>query len=56
MYRKSGYLASASSADKTLHEPRRCRSVDNVLKVISVDNRKIVADEIIVEAVSHDLA
>ena len=49
-------LVLASIADMTLHKRRRCRSIDDVIKMISVNNRKIVADEIIVEAVSHDFA
>ena len=40
----------------TLHKRRRCRSIDDVVEMISVNDRKIVADEIIVEAVSHDFA
>lgn len=46
----------ASIADKTLHKRRRRRGIDDVLKMISVDNRKIIADEVVVEAVSHDFA
>ena len=46
----------ASIADKTLHKRRRRRGIDDVLKVISVDNRKIIANEVVVEAVSHDFA
>ena len=49
-------LFLASIADMTLHKRRRCRSVDGVIKMISVNDRKIVADEIIIEAVSHDFA
>lgn len=49
-------LPRASIADKTLHKRRRCRSIDDVLKVIGVDNRKIIADKIVIEAVSHDFA
>ena len=49
-------LVLASIADMTLHKRRRCRSINDVIKMISVNNRKIVADEIIVEAVSHDFA
>ena len=49
-------LLQVSIADKTLHKLRRCRSIDEVLKVISVSNGKIVADEIIFEAVGHDFA
>ena len=49
-------LLYASIADKTLNECCRCRSIDDVLKVISVDNREVVADEVIVKAVSHHFA
>ena len=38
----------------TLHKCRCCRSIDGVVKVISVNDGKIIADEIIVEAISHD--
>ena len=49
-------LPRASIADKTLHKRRRCWSIDDVLEVIGVDNRKIIADQIVIEAVSHDFA
>ena len=52
--RQSLFLASI--ADMTLHKRRRCRSIDDVVKMISINDRKIVADKIIVEAVSHDFA
>lgn len=40
----------------SLHKRRRCRGIDNVIKVICIHNWKIVADEICVEAVSHYFA
>ena len=49
-------LVLASIADMTLHKRRRCRSIDDVIKMISVNDRKIVTDEIIIEAVSRDFA
>lgn len=49
-------LHQPSIADKALHKRRCCRSIDDVRKVISVDNGKIVANEIIGEAVSLDFA
>ena len=49
-------LILASIADTTLHKRRRCRSIDDIIKMIGVNDRKIVADDIIVETVSHDFA
>lgn len=45
---------SPSIADTTLHKRRCCRSIDGVIQVIRVNDRKIIADEIIVKAISHD--
>ena len=49
-------LVLASIADMTLHKRRRRRSIDDVVKMISINDRKIIADEIVVKAVSHDFA
>ena len=47
-------LFLASIADMTLHKRRRRRSINDVVKVISVGDREIVTDKILVEAVSRD--
>ena len=49
-------LIMASITDMTLHKRCCCRGIDDVIKMIGVNDRKIVADEIIVEAVSRDFA
>ena len=49
-------LLQVSIADKALHKCGRGRSIDDVVKVVSVDHGKIVANEIIIEAISLDFA
>lgn len=60
MYRVFGYIRKlvhlASIADMSLHKCRCCRSINNIFEVMSVDEREIVAYQILVEAVSHDFA
>ena len=47
-------LLKVSIADKALHKCGRGRSIDDVVKVVSVDHGKVVANEIIIEAISLD--
>lgn len=49
-------LLKVSIIDKALDKRRRGRSIDDVVKVVSVDNGKIVANKIIIEAISLDFA